>query len=166
MGGGPRLIRRARLAAGLTQAQLARRAGTSQSAVAAYESGAKTPTVDTLERLLRAAGQRLEAAPAAARSRGPTRLSRRLAESRQRILEIASEHGATNVRIFGSVARGDDRTGSDVDLLVEMDERRTLLDQVRLQRELSRLLGVEVDVVSARGLLPRDRALLEEARPL
>lgn len=162
----PDLIRHARREAGLTQAELARRAVTSQSAVAAYESGAKTPNVETLERLLRAAGQRLESGPSRTRKARSTRLARRLRQQRSTILEIAREHHASNVRVFGSVASGQATSSSDIDLLVDMDPDVSLLDQVRLRRALVELLGVEVDVVSSNGLLPRDAALLDEAVPL
>jgi hypothetical protein len=85
---------------------------------------------------------------------------------RQKILAIASEHHASNVRVFGSVARGQDSSGSDIDLLVDMKPNGSLLDQVRLQRALTELLGIEVDVLSSNGLLPRDSAILDEAVPL
>lgn len=166
MGIGPELVRRARREAGLTQAELARRAATSQSAVAAYESGAKTPTVDTLERLLRAAGWRLGGGPAPTRRRRSARLARMLREHRTAILAIAREHHASSVRVFGSTARGHESSSSDIDLLVDMDPGASLLDQVRLRRALMGLLGVEVDVVSSSGLLPRDSAILDEAVPL
>lgn len=160
-----RLVRQARAAAGLTQAQLARRAGTSQPAVAAYESGAKTPTVATLDRLLGAAGQSLTASTPQVQPPG-VRLRRSLAEQRERILEVAAEHRASNVRVFGSVARGEEDSGSDIDLLVDMEPGASLLDQVRLRRSLIEVLGVEVDVVTSGGLQPRDFPLLEEAIPL
>jgi predicted nucleotidyltransferase/DNA-binding XRE family transcriptional regulator len=164
---GPELIKQARRAAGLTQAELGRRARTSQSAVAAYESGAKTPSVETLERLLRATGQRLGSGPAPQSGRRRSApLSRLLRSHRSEILAIARKHHASNVRVFGSVARRQDRSGSDVDLLVDVDPAGSLLDQVRLRRALIGLLGVEVDVVSSNGLLPRDSAILDEAVPL
>src|SRR5437870_5125012 len=113
MGIGPELIKRARREAGLTQAELARRAATSQSAVAAYESGAKAPTVETLERLLRAAGQRLGSGPVVPTRKVPsTRLARMLRQRRSAILAIAREHHASNVRVFGSVARGQETSTS------------------------------------------------------
>lgn len=166
VGVGPDLIRRARREAGLTQAELARRAATSQSAVAAYESGTKTPTVETLERLLRAAGQRLRSGPSPTRKARSTRLARTLRQYRSTILTIAREHHASNVRVFGSVARGEESSVSDIDLLVDMHPGSSLLDQVRLRRALIQLLGAEVDVVSSSGLLPRDSAILDEAVPL
>src|SRR5688500_10602775 len=118
MSTGPEMIKRARRAAGLTQAELARRAGTAQSAVAAYESGAKTPTVDTLARLLEATGQTLDTSPAPSRSRGG-HLGRLVRTRRDSIIKVAAEHHASNVRVFGSVARGRTHAGSDLDLLVD-----------------------------------------------
>ncbi|MEX2556482.1 MAG: nucleotidyltransferase domain-containing protein [Actinomycetota bacterium] len=165
MGTGPELIKRARRAAGLTQAELARRAGTVQSAIAAYESGSKTPTVDTLTRLLEAAGQQLGSSPVPSRSRGP-HLARSIRAHRDSIIATAAAHGASNVRVFGSVARGRARPGSDVDLLVDMDHDASLLDQVRLRRALQELLGTEVDVVTSGSLLERDANILDEAVPL
>lgn len=159
------MLRRARLDAELSQAELARRGGTAQSAVAAYESGAKTPRLDTFERLLRAAGHRLQSRPSPAR-RGRARLAATLRRHRRAIIAIAADHHASNVRVFGSVAREQERSGSDIDLLVDMDSGSSLLDQVRLRRALTQLLGVEVDVVSSNGLLARDSAILDEALPL
>ncbi len=86
---------------------------------------------------------------------------------RQEILEVAARHGARNVRLFGSVARGDDRPGSDVDLLVEMAPGRSLLDLVGLGQDLEDLLHRSVDVLTEASLHPslRER-ILAEARPL
>lgn len=160
------LIREARSAAGMTQTELAKRARTSQSAIAAYESGAKIPTVATLERLLRAAGAELTTSPARGGQR-TTRLSRLLHERRQEILEVAADHHASNVRVFGSIARGEETDRSDVDLLVDMEPGRSLLDQVRLRRALSQLLGVEIDVVTSGGLRERDgNTIVKEAVPI
>jgi predicted nucleotidyltransferase len=90
-----------------------------------------------------------------------------LREKRGDILRIAARHGARNVRVFGSVARGDTRAGSDVDFLVEMDHGRTLLDVGGLLMDLRDLLGCDVDVVTVGGLKPRIRErVLEEAVPL
>ncbi|RPH81616.1 MAG: hypothetical protein EHM80_01820 [Nitrospiraceae bacterium] len=77
-----------------------------------------------------------------------------LRTKRKQILEIAARHGARKVRIFGSVARGTTRRGSDVDLLVEMEEGRSLLDHSALILELEHLLKRPVDVASERGLHP------------
>jgi predicted nucleotidyltransferase len=96
----------------------------------------------------------------------PGGLRARLVALRQPILELAERLGASNVRVFGSVARGDHQAGSDVDLLVDLAPGVTVFDLNRLQRELSDLVGTPVDVVSARALLPRDRDVLDEAMPL
>ena len=83
--------------------------------------------------------------------------SRLLRSKRKRILEIAARHGARKVRVFGSVARGEARPGSDVDFLVEMEEGRSLLDHAALILDLERLLKRPVDVASERGLRPSVR---------
>jgi hypothetical protein len=86
---------------------------------------------------------------------------------RDQILAIAERHGASNVRVFGSVARGEARPDSDVDILVDLELGRSLFDHAQLQIDLEALLGRKVDVVSARGLRShlRDR-VLQEAIPL
>ncbi len=82
---------------------------------------------------------------------------------RTEILEICRRNGASNVRIFGSVARGEAGASSDLDFLVDLEPNRSLLDHIGLQQELEDLLGVEVDVVTRRGLHPliRDNVLAE-----
>lgn len=86
---------------------------------------------------------------------------------RDDILGIAASHGARNVRVFGSVARGDARPDSDLDILVDMEPGRSLFDLGGLLYDLQSLLGVEVDVVTEKGLRPRIRAqVLQEAVPL
>ena len=90
-----------------------------------------------------------------------------LASRREEILRIAAKHGAHNVRVFGSVARGEAGENSDVDLLVELEQGRSLLDQAGMVLDLEELLGRKVDVVTEEGLywLLR-RRILKEARPL
>jgi predicted nucleotidyltransferase len=73
-------------------------------------------------------------------------------EKREEILRIASRYGARDVRVFGSVARGDADRESDIDFLVELEAGRSLLDLGRLQTELESLLGCRVDVVTEGGL--------------
>jgi predicted nucleotidyltransferase len=73
---------------------------------------------------------------------------------RERILEIAREHGASHVRVFGSVSRDDANPASDVDLLVHLDENRTLLDQIALIHALEDFLGCRVDVVDDEAVSP------------
>ena len=90
-----------------------------------------------------------------------------LKSRREEILRIAAKYGASNVRIFGSVARGDDRSDSDVDLLVDLAPNRGLLDHAALWLELEALLGCKVDVATEEGLKARIRdRVLREAVPL
>lgn len=87
-----------------------------------------------------------------------------LQSKREEILRIAAEHGAHNVRVFGSVARGDADEKSDVDFLVEMEPGRSLFDLGGLLIDLEGLLGRHVDVATERGLKPRIRTrVLNEA---
>ena len=91
----------------------------------------------------------------------------RLRVQRQEILDRAAGHGAQNVRIFGSLARGDSSSASDVDLLVEMEPGRSLLDLVGLWQDLEDLLGSHVDVLSDAGVSPHLRErIYAEAIPL
>lgn len=86
---------------------------------------------------------------------------------RERVLEIAARHGARNVRIFGSVVRGEARADSDLDLLVDLEPGRSLFDLGILQLDLQDLLGRKVDVVTARSLHWYIRGrVLQEAVPL
>lgn len=89
-----------------------------------------------------------------------------LAEHRDAILQVARRRCALDVRVFGSVARGDDLPGGDLDLLVRFDPRASLFDQVRLKQELEDLLGIEVDVVSDRATGSRIATLRAQARPI
>lgn len=90
-----------------------------------------------------------------------------LQEKRQEILAIAAKHGAYNVRIFGSMARGEADEQSDVDFLVELEPGRSLMDLGGLLIDLQELLGRKVDVVTERGLRTRIRdRVLSEAVPL
>lgn len=78
-------------------------------------------------------------------------------DKRSEVLSLAAKHGAQNVRIFGSVARGNTSADSDIDLLVDLEPGRGLLDHAGLQLDLEELLGVEVDVVTEKGLKERIR---------
>lgn len=87
-----------------------------------------------------------------------------LKEKREEILRIAAKYGAHNVRVFGSVARGEADEASDVDFLVEMEPGRSLFDLGGLQFELEEYLGRSVDVVTEKGLKQRIRSrVLSEA---
>lgn len=161
------LLRSARQSANLSQTELARLAGVAQSVISAYESGRREPSLPTLARLIDASGHRLEiaiaASPGGERGLPDTPLARRLRQQRRAILRTADRRRARNIRVFGSVARGDDTATSDVDLLVDLDEGVGLLDLIGLERELADLLGVDVDVVPAQCLKPaiREQVLAE-----
>jgi uncharacterized protein len=87
-----------------------------------------------------------------------------LKDKREAILQIAAKHGARNVRVFGSVARGAADDQGDIDFLVDMEPGRSLLDLGGLLMDLQDLLGRNVDVVTERGLKPRIRErVLHEA---
>lgn len=90
-----------------------------------------------------------------------------LKKYRAEILNLAMRHGARNVRVFGSFARGEERQGSDLDLLVTLGEGRSLLDLVGLKQDLEDLVHRPVDVVTEKALSPylRER-VLSEAIPL
>ena len=94
-------------------------------------------------------------------------LERLLKEKREEILRIAAHHGARNVRVFGSVVRGETHAQSDIDLLVEFEPDRSLLDHAALWLDLQDLLGCKVDVVSEGGVKARLRdRILREAVPV
>lgn len=86
---------------------------------------------------------------------------------RNEIVQIAHRHGATNIRVFGSLARGEADENSDVDFLVDMEKGRSLFDLGGLLMDLQKLLGRRVDVVTEKGLRPRIRErVLREARAI
>lgn len=156
------MLRSARRGAGLTQVELARRSGVAQSVISAYENDRRDPTCATLDRLLRACGRQLAAVPLDDRAPSTTLLD--LRRRRRAISDLLARHGAHRPRVFGSVARGtDDPARSDIDLLVDLDPDVGLVGLIRLERELSELLGRPVDLVPASSLKDavRDRALDE-----
>ena len=90
-----------------------------------------------------------------------------LKQKREQVLETAAHYGAYNVRVFGSVARGEADEASDIDLLVNLEAGRSLMDLGGLLYDLQILLGTNVDVVTEKGLRTRIRAqVLREAIPL
>ena len=144
-------LRGRRIAAQLTQRELAERAGVPQPNVSAYEVGRRVPNRDTMERLDRAL-------------RTP-RLSR-VREMGDSLIEAAARRGLANVRVFGSVARGDADEESDVDLLVHPGPETSLFDLAGFMADAEALLGTSVDVVSDRGTGPILDRILAEAVPL
>lgn len=176
MGNVATVIRRARTGAGLTQVELAERAGTSQPALARYETGAALPTLPTLERLLLGCGRRLQlrtvragegAAPTTSVRGQLGSRARALRQHRGELLRAARARGVGRVRVFGSLARGEARSASDVDLLVDLEPGRTLLDLAAFRHEAREILGMPVDVATLDMLKERIRGeVVAEALPL
>lgn len=144
-------VRDIRLAAGLTQDELAARSGVAQPNIAAYESGQRTPSAAMLKRLRAAAKPRPSVV---------------LAEHRENIAALATKYKASDVRVFGSTARGQDVSGSDIDLLVRFAPDADVFDLADLTVALEDLTGLQVDVVSEGGLRSGAAAILAEAQPL
>ncbi|GAB3168980.1 hypothetical protein GCM10027059_32970 [Myceligenerans halotolerans] len=142
-------LRAEREAAGLTQKQLAELTGIAQSNLSAYESGRRHASPAMLERIRHAL-------------RRPATV---LEEHRPEIRAVIARHGARNARVFGSVARGQDTSSSDLDILVSVPHGAAWTFG-RIAPELEELLGVHVDVVSEGGLGDRHRQILDEAIPL
>lgn len=131
------VVRELRESAGLTQGELASRSGVAQPNIAAYESGRRRASAAMVERLREAARPLPHDA---------------LAAHRDALLEVARSHGLSNVRVFGSAARGTDQPGSDLDILVTRATGIGLLALAAFAEEASELLGVTVDVVTDGGL--------------
>lgn len=127
-------LRLRRAAAGMTQRELAEVSGVKQPLIAAIERGTRQPT-DPVRQALEGA---LHVRP-----------SQLLEVARDRVLAAVAAAGGTDVRIFGSVASGDDQPGSDVDLVVTFPPGADIVTLLELEVELAGLLTVPVDVVSA-----------------
>ena len=165
------VIREARRRSGLSQAELARRAHVSQPVISAYESGRREPGMSMLTKLVEASGHTLSidlvAEPDTPPGLPDTPIGRRLRRRRRAIIKAAERRGATNVRVFGSSARGTDTESSDVDLLVDLSPDVGIVGLIGLEREIAEILGREVDVVPARNLKPGVAAqAFTEAIPL
>jgi len=161
------LLREARRKAGLSQAELARRAGVTQSVVSAYESAARQPSLPMLDRLVSATGLELQLQVRHRSSplKGP--IGARLWARRKKVKQLAAGHGLSNLRVFGSVARGEETEESDLDLLVDVTPGVGLIGLARAQHELEELLGARVDLVPASDLKPGVAvSVLAEAMPL
>lgn len=157
-------MREARRRAGLTQAELAVRAGVTQSVISAYESGRRQPSVPALYSLVDATGLEMTIdlrPPSAGRQQLSGPIGRRVRENRHRLLALAASFGVSNLRVFGSVARGEDGSGSDLDLLVDLPPDIGLFDLARLRTALTEIVSAPVDIVPATDLRPDVRARVE-----
>jgi predicted nucleotidyltransferase/DNA-binding XRE family transcriptional regulator len=158
------LLRRARKRAGLSQAELAARADVTQSVISAYESGGRQPSVPALATLVDAAGYDL----ALGLRRQPGRLARlsgpvgrRVRRHRHDLVAAAAAHGVQNLGVFGSVARGEDRPDSDVDLLADLPPGLSLFGLGRAEADLEAIIGNRVELIPAQDLKPAVRARVE-----
>jgi predicted nucleotidyltransferase/DNA-binding XRE family transcriptional regulator len=158
------VLRDARRRAGLSQVEVARRGGTTQSVISAYESGSRQPALPTLAALVEATGYEL----VVGLRRLPGRLGalsgpvgRRVRHHRRELVAVAEAHRLSNVRLFGSVARGEDRPDSDVDLLVDVPVGLGLFELGQVRAELEQILGTRVDLVPAQGVKPDVRSRIE-----
>jgi uncharacterized protein len=158
------VISQARRAAGLTQSELGVRARVTQSVVSAYESGSREPGVEMMRKLVRAAGFDLTFELTAT---GLSPLQRVIEAHGPELAVALGALGASNIRLFGSVARGDENPGSDVDLLVDVEESTGLFALGRMRTAAESILGVAVDIVPANSLKADASAkILAEAVPL
>ncbi|MQA87576.1 MAG: helix-turn-helix domain-containing protein [Streptosporangiales bacterium] len=145
------LVRAARTRRGMSQRELARVASVPQSTVSSIESGRRQPSVLMLERLLDAAGFRLET-----KLVNTVRPSELLKQRKKDVADIISRYPVSRVWVFGSVARGDDRPDSDLDLLVELTPGASFVEYIGLEDDLSAVLGCPVDVVTTKELESND----------
>jgi predicted nucleotidyltransferase/DNA-binding XRE family transcriptional regulator len=158
------LLRQARKQASLSQVDLATRAGVTQSVISAYESGQRQPSIPALARLVDAAGFELTLGlrrPPGRLRRLSGPVGRRVRRHRKDLVAGAAAHGVRNLRVFGSVARGEDRPDSDVDLLADFPPGLSLFGLSRLEADLEAILGTRVDLISAADLKPGVRERVE-----
>ena len=149
------LLRQARKRAGLSQVDLAAQAGVTQSVISAYESGQRQPSIPALARLVGAAGFELTLGlrrPPGRLRRLAGPVGRRVRHHRTALVAAATAHGVSNLRVFGSVARGEDRPDSDVDLLADFPPGLSLFGLGRLEAELEAILNTRVDLIPAADL--------------
>lgn len=144
-------LRTERLAAGLSQRELARLSGVAQPNIAAYERGRRKPSAATAQRLRAALSTPTLAGVRARRSA---------------LVSAATARNLANVRVFGSVARGEARPGSDVDLLVQPGPTASLFDAAGFLAEAEEILRMPVDVVSDRATGVVADRIRSEAVPL
>ena len=100
-------------------------------------------------------------------SAAATTIRQRLEALKPQVLEVAKRYGALNLRIYGSIATGQEHPTSDLDLLIDLPKGQSLLDLISLRKELEDLLGCPVDMTEAENLHPLIRSqILEQALPL
>jgi len=158
------VLRTARKRAGLSQVELAERAGITQSVISAYESGRRQPSLPMLAALVEASGYELEVSvqePPGNLGRLTGPVGRRVRQHHSDLVTAAAAHGVANLRVFGSVARGEDRADSDVDLLADIPAGMGLLGLGRVIDELEAVVGARVDLVPAGQLKPAVRQRAE-----
>ncbi|HVK24314.1 MAG TPA: helix-turn-helix domain-containing protein [Actinokineospora sp.] len=155
-----RLVTTARGNRGMSQRDLAAAAGVPQSTVSKVESGQRQPSVAMLERLLAAAGYQLKTQLV-----NTIRPSVLLEKHCDRVAEILCRYPVTKAWTFGSVARGDDRQDSDLDVLVELAPGASFADVIGLDEDLASALSCPVDVVTTAELESRDRSLRDTHAP-
>ncbi len=159
-----KILQAVRKESGMSQAELARSSGLAQSVISDYERGNREPGADTFLHLLDILGMGIDLKPKR-RTKVPqipdSRLARLILRNRKQIIELAKRSGARNVRIFGSIAKGESKKRSDIDLLVDLDPDVGMIELIGLEHALKDLLGVKVDLGSARSLKPdlRDEVL-------
>jgi uncharacterized protein len=149
-------LRDMREAAGLTQDDVCARTGIARPNLSAYENGRRLPSPETLTRIRHACRVRPSVA---------------LARHHERVLEIVRAHHGITAEVFGSVARGDDRWDSDLDLLITLDRDAGYFDLTRMQTDLEVALNVSVDLVSKNAVTRSaesdvDARILRDARSI
>lgn len=158
------IVRTARQRRGLTQRGLADLAEVPQSTVAKVETGRQQPSLQMLQRLVGAAGFRLRTELI-----NNVRPSELLAERASMVASVLAEYPIRQASVFGSVARGDDRPDSDLDLLVELEPGTPFEKYVGLEDELAEVLGCPVDVVTTKELDSNEllrRRVMRHVKPL
>ena len=149
------LLRQARKRAGLSQVDLAARASVTQSVISAYESGQRQPSIPALARLIDAAGFELTLGlrrPPGRLHRLSGPVGRRVSRHRKDLVAAAAAHGVRNLRVCGSVARGEDHPDSDLDLLADLPPGLSLFGLGRVEADLESILGTRVDLIPAADL--------------
>ena len=155
------VLRDSRQLGGLTQAQLSTRSGITQPVISAYERGRREPGAETFLMLIEAAGLDFII-------RVPTNTYRHatLPDSAQ-TRALVKQHHASNVRIFGSVARGEAKPDSDIDVLVDFGPNTGLFTIVALQNQLSELVHFPVDLGDPKSLKPHVQpSVKKDVQPL